>query len=440
MKLSRIGRASMAFVVSVAMGLGMTACGGGTIGFMWVLGTQYNQIAGFKIDDFSGNLTQVLHSPFTSGGANPVSLVVSTGGRFVYVVNEGLPPGATVPSGSETLPCGTTGGVAEFSVGGQGVLTFQQCFQVQGSTPVWATKDSTGGFLYVLSQQAPIAVCGAPNETATSCFGAITVFSIASDTGRLSLVVNQQVKDPVTQQQLTYFPVGNTPTMLTVAGSCVFTLNAGDQSAPSPNVFPYAVGTTGQLTQTTNSTISINATRPTSLLAGGNNSSVSTGSNYVYITDAGAQNTPGQILPFTVGTSPACSLNTVTGGPVVNLPTTASPVYTLVDSTGKYMYVANQSSTNSTVANSTLSGFNIQSNGQLQAIPDGSNNPYAVGGAPVCMVEDPSNQYLYTSNGNGTVTGKILDRNTGRLSDLSRGSLFTAVGQATCLAVSGNVD
>jgi 6-phosphogluconolactonase (cycloisomerase 2 family) len=431
MKLSRIGRASMAFVVSVAMGLGMTACGGGTIGFMWVLGTQYNQIAGFKIDDFSGNLTQVLHSPFTSGGANPVSLVVSTGGRFVYVVNEGLPPGATLPAGSETLPCGTTGGVSEFSVGGQGVLTFQQCFQVQGSTPVWASQDSTGSFLYVLSQQAPIAVCGSPNETATSCFGAITVFSIASDTGRLSLVVNQQVKDPATQQQLTYFPVGNTPTMLTVAGSCVFTLSAGDQSAPTPNVFPYAVGTAGQLTQTTNSTISINATRPTSILTGGSS---------VYITDAGAQDSTGQILPFTVGTSPVCSLNTVAAGAVGNLPTTANPVYSLVDSTGKYLYIANQSSTDTTVANSTVSGFNILSNGQLQAIPDGSNNPYAVGGAPVCMVEDPSKQYLYTSNGNGTVTGKILDRNTGRLSDLSRGSLFTAVGQATCLAVSGNVD
>jgi len=53
MKLSRIGRIGMAFVVSVALGLGMTACGGGTIGYMWVLGTQYNQIAGFKIDDYT---------------------------------------------------------------------------------------------------------------------------------------------------------------------------------------------------------------------------------------------------------------------------------------------------------------------------------------------------------------------------------------------------
>src|SRR3984885_2391443 len=113
MKLSRIGRVSMAFVVSVAMGLGMTACGGGTIGFMWVLGTQFNQIAGFKIDDFSGNLTNIVGSPFTSGGADPVSLVVSSGGRFVYVINHGS---STAPaSGSAPLPCGTAGGIAEFS-------------------------------------------------------------------------------------------------------------------------------------------------------------------------------------------------------------------------------------------------------------------------------------------------------------------------------------
>jgi hypothetical protein len=432
MKLSRIGRVSMAFVVSVAMGLGMTACGGGTIGFMWVLGTQFNQIAGFKIDDFSGNLTQVVRSPFTSGGADPVSLVVSTGGRFLYVVNHGST--ATPAPGSESLPCGTAGGIAEFSVGNQGVLSFQQCFTSQGSNPIWATKDSTGSFLYVLDQQAPNAVCTGPNVTATSCTGDITVFSIAADTGRLTLVLNQQAKNPVTQAQLTYFPVGNTPTMLSVAGGCVFTLNSGlaptTAGQVAPAVTPYAVGTAGQLTPTANSLISINATRPTSIQTGG---------TIVFITDAGAQNTPGQILPFTVGTVSSCSLNTVTGGPVPNLSPGSSPVYSLVDSQSKYLYIANQSSNNSTLPNSSISAFNIQI-APYQPIPDGTNNPYTVGAGPVCMVEDPSNQYIYTSNGDGTVTGKLLDKSTGKLSDLTRGSTFAAVGQATCLAVSGNVD
>jgi 6-phosphogluconolactonase (cycloisomerase 2 family) len=59
----------------------------------------------------------------------------------------------------------------------------------------------------------------------------------------------------------------------------------------------------------------------------------------------------------------------------------------------------------------------------------------------VCMVEDPSNQYIYTSNYNdGTVTGYQLNNTSGELSDLTKGSTFTAVGKASCLAISGAVE
>jgi 6-phosphogluconolactonase (cycloisomerase 2 family) len=420
-------------VVSVAMGLGMTACGGGTIGFMWVLGTQYNQIAAFKIDDFTGNLTTPPGSPFGSGGTNPVSLVVKPGGRFMYVINKGS---ALTPdvNGGVTCQSGAGGGnIAEFSVGGQGVLTFQQSFVSQGCTPVWAAHDSTGNFLYVVDQYAPNAKClssGQPEAPAPPnfCNGEITVFSVDPNTGRLSLVQNQQIKDPTTGLQLTYFPVGALPKMMALSGSCVFTLN----SDANQTVFPYIAGSNGQLTLTTNSTINSGAVRATSIITGGTS---------IYITDAGPvnQNTPGQILPFTVGGT-ACSLNTITGGPTANLSPAANPVYTLVDSKGKYVFVANQSSTNSNTPNSSISAFQIQSNGTLLFVPDAPNNPYPIGAGPVCMVEDPSNQYIYTSNGDGTVTGKVLDNNTGKLANLSRGSTFTAVGQATCLTVSGNVD
>jgi len=437
MKLSRIGRVSMALVVSVAMGLGMTACGGGTIGFMWVLGTQYNQIATFKIDDFTGNLTSPPGSPLGSGGTNPVSLVVKPGGRFLYVINKGT----ALPSdgnGGATCQNGAGGGlIAEFAVGGQGVLTFQQSFTSQGCTPMWAAHDSTGNFLYVVDQYAPNTAClpnGQPEPPSPArpqslpCNGEITVFSVDSSTGRLSLVQNQQIKDPITGLQLTYFPVGALPRMMALSGGCVFTLN----SDANQTVFPYIAGSNGQLTLTTNSTINSGAVRATSIITGGTS---------VYITDAGPanSNTPGQILPFTVGGT-ACSLNTITGGATANLSPASNPVYTLVDGKGQYLYVANQSSTNTTTPNSSITAFKILSNGTLQFVPDAPLNPYPVGAGPVCMVEDPSNQYIYTSNGDGTVTGKVLDNNTGKLANLSRGSTFTTVGQATCLAVSGNVD
>ena len=90
----------------------------------------------------------------------PVSIVVKRGGRFVNVVNQGTPAAGTKPA--------VAGNIAAFSVGNDGVLTFQQSYSSQASTPVWAVSDSAGSFLYVLDQVAPD---GSGN-------GSMTVFGI----------------------------------------------------------------------------------------------------------------------------------------------------------------------------------------------------------------------------------------------------------------------
>ena len=411
MTLSRIGRISKAFVVSVAVGLGMTACGGGTIGFMWVLGTQYNQIVGFKIDDFSGNLTQTVNSPYTSGGANPVSITVRAGGRYVYVVNKGTVNSSGVSNGD--------GNIAVFAVGGDGILTFEENYFSAGNTPIWAAADGTGSFLYVLDQVAPD---GSGN-------GDITVFAIDGNTGRLQIVPNQSIKTP-SGTQLTYFPVGKKPSTFRYgAGSCIYALDSDE------TIYSYGVGGNGQLTTEPNSTI------PVGVPGVNNITSINVSGSGIYITDAAP--TPaspgGTITPYTSGAS--CSLSVQVDGPVANLPLTSNPVYSLTDSKNKYLYVVNQATTNSNNANSSISAFTIDpSTGRLQALSD-VQNPYATGNGPVCMVEDPSNQYVYTSNSaSGNVTGKIINQATGQLSNLTRGSVFPATGLATCLAVSGNVD
>jgi 6-phosphogluconolactonase (cycloisomerase 2 family) len=412
----------MALVVSVAMGLGITACGGGTVAFMWVLGTQFNQIAGFKVDNFTGNLTQVVGSPFSSNGTNPISIAVKPGGRYVYVVNKGVAASGTTAA--------TPGNIALFSVGGDGVLTFQQTYTSRGGTPVWAITDSTGNFLYVLDSHYP----DAPEYPNPNGLGAITVFLIDPNTGRLQLVPNQQIKDS-NQTQLTFFPVGPAPTMMRAAGSCLFTIDTGDQT-----VYPYGVGTDGQLTITANSTINAGT---------GNVTSISTSGNYVYLTDAApTPDSPGgRILPFTVGTgSSACSLNTLTGGPINNLPLTSNPVYSMADNKGKTLYVLNRSSLDPNNKASSISAFTIDpTTGKLQFLGTGGSpaagNPYAIGAGPVCMVEDPTNQWAYTSNNiDGTISGKRLDSNSGELRELPRNSTFPTVGQPTCMALSPNVN
>jgi len=403
MTLSRFGRISKAFVASVAIGLGITACSGGTIGYMWVLGTQYNQIAGFKIDDFTGNLTATVNSPYSSGGTNPVALVVKPGGRFLFVINKG---NATV-----------AGNIAVFSIGDDGILTYEQTYSSAGSVPVWAATDGTGNYLFVLDQQSP--------DYATTGNGDITVFGIDGTTGRLQLVPNQSVKNAA-GQQLNYFEVGKTPTTFRVGGGgCVYTLDSGDQT-----IFPYSVGSSGQLVLPVNSVLKTGAVNITSINVSGSS---------IYVTDAQTGSVPGLIYPYTAGTN--CSLAVQQGGAIANLPLTSDPVYSLTDSKSKYLYVVNHSTTNSQNANSSISAFTIDpTTGRLQGLSDVAN-PYAVGNGPVCMVEDPSSQYVYTSNYiDGTVTGKVINQNTGQLSDLTRGSVFPAVGLATCLTVSGVVD
>ena len=408
MKLSWMGRIAMATLASIALGLGMTACGGGTIGYMWVLGDQFNQITGYKIDDFSGNLTQIIGSPFTSNGVNPVSIVVKPGGRYIYVINKGT-------GGSASSP-GTSSGVAVYSVGGDGVLTFQQSYPIQGNVPVWAQFDGTGSFLYVLSQfSGQLLANGQPDPN-----GTITAFSSDATTGRLILQTNCQIKNPDGTCTLS-FRVGLNPTMLKTAGGCLYTLDAGDNS-----VFPYSFGTGGQLTLTTPGTIPISATNLTSINGNGSN---------IYIT-AGAANL---ILPFTVGTG--CNLTSLAGGNTPNLPGTANPMYSLLDNSGKYLYVLNQSTTSTQIQMpfSSISAFVLNpSTSQLSGI---ASSPYKVGSNPVCMVEDPSSQYVYVSNRNdGTVTGLQINSTTGELSDLKRGSTFPASGLGSCLAESGAVN
>jgi 6-phosphogluconolactonase (cycloisomerase 2 family) len=413
MKLSLFSRLAMALFASLALGLGMTACGGGTIGYMWVLGQQYNQIVGFKIDDYTGNLTTVQGSPFASNGSVPVSLVIKPGGRYLYVINQGV--------GGTTAKAGTGQTIALYSVGGDGTLTFQQTYQSQGYISQWAQFDSTGTSLYVLDEYAPSynTLTGLYTGANTDGNGSITAFSSDPTTGRLSLVTNAQTQRAGVNTP--FFEVGPQPFMMKALSGCLFTVNGQNQT-----ISPLAFGSGGQLTFTTTQSFPTTA---------GKISSINGSGSFVFLTDTANNMLDG----FQVGSN--CTLTTLNGGNT-NLASlgTTNPTYTFIDSTNKYLYVLNQSTTSTTTTTpfSSISGFLINStNQELQPL---SGSPYTVGAGPVCMVEDPTNQYLYISNHNdGTVTGKVLDPTTGILSSLKRGSTFTSAGQSSCLLVSGSV-
>ncbi|HEY0308217.1 MAG TPA: beta-propeller fold lactonase family protein, partial [Acidobacteriaceae bacterium] len=156
MKFSNLGRKVAALVSTLALGAGLSSCGSGTIGYLYVLGTLTNsgtfgQISGFKIDDRTGNLTNMVHSPYTTGGTNPGNVVVFPGGRYVFVLNKGT----STPGTTNACPVNTGGSISEFLVGGDGVLTFQNTYITQGYNPQWLSVDSSGRYLYALDQVNP---------------------------------------------------------------------------------------------------------------------------------------------------------------------------------------------------------------------------------------------------------------------------------------------
>jgi 6-phosphogluconolactonase len=402
-----------------------------TVGYFWVTASQFNQISGFKIDNNVGNLTATPNSPYASGGAHPIKELVANAGKFLYVLNAGCGGTSQV-----ACPAGTTdtgANIALFTVGGGGSLSFQAAYNSQGNNPVSFQTDSAGSHLFVLDSTVPDPttctgyVSGKPD---TIC-GDITAFNIDPNTGRLSLITNQTVKNG-NGTNLSYFPVGSSPINFIVvpSNSFVYVIEKGSGSAADPfqSVFVYAQSA-GQLTLTQNTPIPTNATELTYIYAS---------TKYVYLIDAEGGNSPGQILPYTTGTNGA--LQSLVGGQVDNSGTVANPGPMIVDHQGKFLYLADQGPnlTPTSEASSVSAFFIDQTTGRLT--PLATSVPFGSGSSPQCILEDPSNQFLYTANfSDSTVTGAVINSTTGTLTTLRKNTSFAAAGQPTWCIASGTL-
>jgi hypothetical protein len=234
----------------------------------------------------------------------------------------------------------------------------------------------------------------------------------------------------------TDFEVGPNPIMSRVSSSsCLYTLSG-------TVVYPYVISSaTGQLTLSTTGPLVLGTPGYNGTPGSGTNfTSINTSAgtsagSYVFLTDGGLN----QIDSYS-STATSCVLSPVAGSNSTNVQVNAIPENSLTSNNGKFLYVVNNIIPTTTgTGGSSISAFTI-TNGQLQPLSDPTSNPYAVGSGPVCIVEDPSDQYLYTSNNiDSTVTGKLLNQNTGFLADLNHGSTFPTAMHPTCLVVSGNI-
>ena len=400
--------------VSLAVGLGMTACSRDyTVDYLYVTSatkTTSGVVNAYAVDYQSGALTPLADSPIPSGGDNPVALVAAPNQKFIYVVNEAAP----------------SSNVVEFSIGTDGKLYPENTYPVVqnadgsiiGSLPTAIAIDPSGKFLYVtFTYQNGFSVTS-PGP------GGVAVYPINAD-GSLG--------GPVMNGTLPYFTTGDNPVGIAVDQKNDNYVYVIDQEKPA-NASPFGVLLTFSRDSTTGALIPIVGAVSGGISAGTTPAGIAedAGSNFIYITDQATN----QLYGYLATGGAQQTLNGVTVAPPI--PILSSPYTTgsfpegvTVDPRGQFVYVANNNS-------ATVSAFAINlAGGGLSAVSGTAANSVAAG--PTCVTIDPAlGIYAYTSNNvDGSVSGMQLNPHTGSLTNV-QGTKFAASALPTCAVTVGN--
>lgn len=408
MKLNNIGRGALASILSLALGLGVTACSRDyTLAYIYATtshplagsGSEAGGIDAYAVDYQSGALTPLADSPIQAG-KNPVAIVVTppgSNGQFIYVVNR------------------DDSTVMEFAIGTDGKLYLKNTYNTTGSLPVAAAIDGAGKFLYVANtyQNGPnntqLYTPGSPGP------GSVTIFPIGGD-GSLGT--------PLTQN------VGNNPVSIVASKLNHYVYVVDQENVNTPNPVGVILGYsadpgTGALTPTTGGTAVVAGVTITNGYPAGTVPSAiaeDPSARFVYVTDKATN----QLYGYLTGN--AGELVTMTNGP---FSTGLFPVGVTVDPRGKYLYVANYNSNN-------ISAYAIDY-AVGTPVPSVGSASTGVGTGPTCVAIEPAlGKYLYTSNNlDGTVSGEQLDSHNGGLKPIQN-TPFPASALPTCAVAVAN--
>ena len=403
-----MGRLAKASVVSVALGLGLTACSRDyVVAYVYVTTAKANPglINGYAVDYQTGSLVALADSPIPAG-RNPVAIVSATsqktGNQFLFVLNH---DDSTVGS---------------YGVGTDGKLYAENTVNTTGSFPVAAAVDSAGAFLYVAYTLQNGYTTALPGP------GGISIFPITYSGGTSG-------QETVSLGTPTNVNIGNNPVGIVASkyNNYVYVVDAETPAGGSPvgEILGFKQNaTTGALTALPG--VNVPTTVPASSLpaatgyvAGVTPSGIAENplSSFVYVTDKVANQLYGYIVQANGSLVP-----------MVNAPFTTGqyPYSVTIDPRGLYLYVANyNASTVSAYAITTSTGTPTASVGGNTAV---STNPVAIAIEPALGI------YLFTANQtDNTISGEQLDPHNGGLKAIQN-SPFPASGLPTAIVAITN--
>jgi 6-phosphogluconolactonase len=390
MNLTKLGRGAVAATITLAIALGLTSCARDyTVAFVYMTGSNKSAagtITAYGVDYQTGSLVRI-GNPATTG-INPVSIVVSPNGLFLYVLNQ-----------SDST-------VQEFAINGDGSLATKTAYKTTGTLPTSAAIDEQGKFLYVAYTYQTGFSAAKPGP------GGVSIFPVNSDNS-LGTPLNQNV--------------GNNPVAVTTSNFNNFVYVVDQEVIPNATVLGFSENTTtGALTPTPGTTITTSGglTVAKGYSTGTTPSAIAEDptARFVYVTDEATN----QLYGYVVQQSGA--LVSMVNGPFT---TGLFPVAITIDPRAKYMYVSNYNA-------NTLSAYAIDQATGSPTVSVGSTS-VAVKPGPTCLSIDPAlGIYLYSANSlDGTVSGLQLNPHNGGLTTVQN-SPFPGSGMPTCVVTAPN--
>jgi 6-phosphogluconolactonase len=309
-----------------------------------------------------------------------------------------------------------------------------------------------------------LAACGSsgsPNPPCTNCTPTSSDFVYEPNANQVSIFQVDSTSGTVTA----------TPSPATgpaIPGGIVATstnfIYVSDLTGTNDDVYGYSVNaSTGVLTPVPGSPFTAGLTAPTQGLA------TDPAGKFLYVTQANNN----QIAAFTIGSNGA--LTAVSGSPYNTQDT--FPIAAVVDSTGSFLYVSNNQSTQGTISIFSINsssgaltlvgspfptsqpepanlavdpkgsylyvpasgtnlvlGYSYSSTGALTVIPQ---SPFTVGAQPNTVLVDPSGKFLFSADFAGNDVSAFTLGSNGTLTPVS-GSPFTASNNPVSLAVNAS--
>jgi len=389
MKFSKSGHALLAAAVSIGIGLGITSCGvSNIVDYVFVTASKLNpgQIAVYRVEQGSGAMTQIPDSPYQFPGRNPVALVTSPNGKYLYVVYH------------------DDNTVVQYDIGTDGKLYPEHTYNTPGTFPTAVTINSAGDLLFVVDTYQAGYTDANPGP------GALVVYPVNS---------NGSLGTNIANGKLPYWPVENNPSSVTVTAllhvdsttDFVYVVNTNTaEQAGTISAFSYSTASGGGALTTI-------AGSPFPAGVAPNASASDPTGRFYYTTDSATN----QLIAYGIQTGGA--LIPVQNGP---FKTDVYPDAVTVSPNGMFIYVANYNSND-------ISGYTID---QGTGAPSGlASASFATKTGPTCVMIEPAlGRYLYTSNFlDNSITGYQLNPNSGILTGTENNPYPTA-GQPTCTA------